>query len=74
MSVGTLDTGTGNLAVNSVFITIRSMKDANKFHLFFNFSQLFFIYNYCFLYHGDQKNSAGGESAGGGRSTSNRPA
>ena len=36
---------------------------------FFYFFETLFIYNYCFLYHGDQK-SPGGESAGGGRSTS----
>ena len=33
------------------FITFRSMRDAT----FFSFSKLFFIQNYCFLYHGDQK-------------------
>ena len=30
------------------------MRDTNKFHFLFNFSKLF-MYNYCFLYHGDQK-------------------
>ena len=48
-----LDTVTGNLAVNSVFITIRSVSDTKKYH-FFIFSELF-LYNYCFLHHGDQK-------------------
>ena len=39
-----LDTDTGNLEVNSVFITIRSMRDTNKFHFFF-------IFRISFLYH-----------------------
>ena len=39
--VCTLDTVTGNLEVNSVFITMRSMRDTNKFRFFF--SKLFFI-------------------------------
>ena len=52
--VCTLDTVKGNLEVNSVFITIRSMRDTNKFH-FFSFFQTLFIYNYCFPYHCDQK-------------------
>ena len=34
-----------------VFITFRSMRDTTFFH----FSNLFFIQNYRFLYHGDQK-------------------
>ena len=34
-----------------VFITFRSMRDTTFFH----FSKLFFIQNYRFLYHGDQK-------------------
>ena len=67
--VCTLDTVTGNLAVNSVFMTIRSMRGMNKFHFFSFFRNSFFIYHYCFLYHGDQR-SPGGESAGGWRSTS----
>ena len=54
-TVCTLHTVAGNLVVNRVVITIRSMKYTNKFHFFFIFSKLFFIYNYCFLYHGDQK-------------------
>ena len=37
--------------------------------LFFHISKLFFIQNYRFLYHGDQKISCG-ESVGGGQSTS----
>ena len=55
--VSTLDTVTGNLEVNSVFITIRSMRDTNttKFDSFFIFFKTLFMYNYCFLYHGDQK-------------------
>ena len=43
-----------NLAVNSVFITFRSMRETKKFH-FFHFSKLFFIQNYRFIYHGDHK-------------------
>ena len=38
--VFTLDTVTGNLAVNSVFITIRSMKDTNKFYFFLFFETI----------------------------------
>ena len=38
-----LDTVTSNFAINSVFITIRSMRDANKFH-FFSFFRNSFIY------------------------------
>ena len=34
-----------------VFISFRSMREYDFFH----FSKLFFIQNYCFLYHGDQK-------------------
>ena len=48
-----------------VFITLRSIRGTTFFH----FSKLFFIPNYRFLYHGDQKISWE-ESAGGGRSTS----
>ena len=36
-----------------VFISFRSVRDTTFFH----FSKLFFIQNYRFLYHGDQKNS-----------------
>ena len=39
--VCTFGTVTGNLAVNSVFVTIRSMKDTNKLHFLFSFSKLF---------------------------------
>ena len=52
--VCTIDTVTGNLAVNSVFITFRSMKETKKFH-FFSFFETLFTQKYRFLYHGDQK-------------------
>ena len=42
--VCTLDTVTGNLEVNSVFITIRSMRDTNKFRIFLNFFRNSFLY------------------------------
>ena len=46
-----LDTVTGNLAVISRF----HLFQINERYDFFNFSKLFFIQNYRFLYHGDQK-------------------
>ena len=65
----TLDTVTGNLAVNSVFITIRSMRDTNTFDFFsFFFKTLLYIIAVSFTM--VIKRSPGGESAGGGRSTS----
>ena len=67
--VGTLDTITGNLAVNSVFITIRSMRDANKFH-FFLFFRNFFLNIITVSFPMVIKRSPGGEAAGGGWSTS----
>ena len=63
--VRTLDTVTGNLAVILHFHHFQ----VNDRYDFFSFLKLFFIQNYRFLYHGDQR-SPGGESAGGGRSTS----
>ena len=53
--VCTIDTVTGNLAVNSVFITFRSMRETQKFHFFLFFKTLFVQKLYRFLYHGDQK-------------------
>ena len=61
---------TGNHEVNSVFITIRSIRDTNyKFHFFFIFSKLF-LYIITVSFAMVIKRSHGGESAGGGRSTS----
>ena len=37
-----IDTVTGNLAVNSVFITFRSMRETKKFHFFSFFKTLFY--------------------------------
>ena len=48
MQVCTFDTFTGNLAVNSVFVSIYERHE--QVSLFFIFSKLF----YRFLYHGDQ--------------------
>ena len=57
----TLDTVTGNLAVNSVFITVRSMRETNKFHFFsFFFETLFYTVSFTMVI----KRSPGGESAG----------
>ena len=48
----TLDTVTGNLAVISRFHLFQIKE---RYDFFFHFSKLFFIQNYRFLYHGDQK-------------------
>ena len=48
--VCTLDTVTGNLAVNSCFHIFQ----INERNDFFNFSKLFFVQIYRLLYHGDQ--------------------
>ena len=63
--VCTIDTVTGNLAVNSVFITFRSMRETKKFH-FFHFSKLF-LYKITVSFTMVIKRSPGGESAGDGR-------
>ena len=64
-----LDTVISNLAVNSVFSTIRSRRDTNKCHLFsfFRNSVLCLITVFFTMV---IKRSPGGKSAGGGRSTS----
>ena len=49
-----LDTVTGNLALNSALTTFRSKGETKECH-FFSFSKLFFMQNYLFFYHGDQK-------------------
>ena len=40
--VCTIDTVTGDLAVNSVFITFRSMRETKKFHFFSFLKTLFY--------------------------------
>ena len=44
--VRTLDTITGNLEVDRLFITIRSMSDASKFLLFFHFFNYVFTFSF----------------------------
>ena len=68
--VCTIDTVTGNLAVNSVFITFRSMRETKKFHIFFFIFQNSFLYKITVSFTMVIKRSPGGESAGDGRSTS----
>ena len=68
--VCTLNTVTGNLAVNSVFITVRSIGEMNKFHFFYFFDTLSYNYVTTVFFTTVIKRSAGGESQGGGRSTS----
>ena len=53
------------------FSSLSDQWDIRTRFTFFYFSKLFLIQNYRVLYHGDQKRSPGGESAGGGRSTLN---
>ena len=67
--VCTLDTVTGKLTVNSVLIPFRSVRDTNNFHFFFIF-QNSFLYKIAVSFTMVIKRSPGGESAGGGRSTS----
>ena len=62
-------TFTGNLAVKSVFITIRSMRDTNKFHFFFFIFRNFFAVSFTMVI----KRSPGGESAGGRRGQLQNP-
>ena len=62
--VCTIDTVLGNLAVDSVFINFRSMRETKKFHFFS------FLYNITVSFTMVIKRSPGGESAGDGRSTS----
>ena len=80
--VCTLDSVTGNLAVNNVFITFISMRDTNRVSLFFHFFSFFetlshvslknYIFSYKFTVSFTMviKLSPGGESAGGWWSTS----
>ena len=63
-----IDTVTGNLAVNSVFITFRSIRETKKFHIFSFFET--FLYKITVSFTMVIKRSAGGESAGDGRSSS----
>ena len=62
----TLDTVKGNLKVNSVFNIIRSiaMSNTNMFHFLFHFFETSTLFTMM------SKRSPGGESAGGGPSTS----
>ena len=53
-----IDTVIGNLAVNSVFITFRSMRETKKFH-FFSFSKLI-LHKITFSFTMVIKNSPGG--------------
>ena len=58
----TIDTVTGNLAVNSVFITFRWMRETKKFRFFFIF-QNSFLYKNTVSFTMVIKISPGGESA-----------
>ena len=62
-NVCTLDTVTSHIAVKSVLITIRSMRDANKFHFFHFFETLFGIITVSFTI--VFKTSPAGESCSG---------
>ena len=67
--VCTIDTVMGNLKVNSVFITFRSVREKKKFH-FISFFKTLSFYKITVSFTMVIKRSPGGESAGDGRSTS----